>query len=409
MLRLGISYSSDEAQGFAAVGHPQVAAQFANYVQTLKSGYQIGINDLNAHGGLAGCKVQAVYHDFSSLAADGFDGESQKECTDFAQDQHAFAVFPGALEDKVLLTCLAQAKVPVFWDVTTYNPTAADFARYRGYLYQPTGIVPDRWGPFMSDLDKAGYFGSGAKVGILLADNGSGNNQALVNDVWKPQLAAMHIPVTVFTYSQIDSFASVSDVGSQFSSAVLQFKVAGVNRVLLTPDGGDGLIFFTAAAESQGYHPHYGLTSDSAPAGMTAAPSDQAVGSMAVSWSTTDLLSLTSGSNPIPGIGTSPVRTHCDQLYSGFARANSEPVVSFYSFCDFLASLQSALAKAPAPTVPALLAGMESLGSSFDSASGYGPSRLEANHDDGGTAVRVLQWSGTTKAFVPATPPEATP
>jgi hypothetical protein len=406
-LKIGVDYSGDEGAGLAAVGHP--SAGFTQYAQSLQQGWQIGIDYLNSHGGLAGCKVSLYAHDMPSLAADGFSGESQKECTDFAQDQHVFVAVPGlsgSLQNKVLITCLAQAHIPVFWNGIAYSPSEADFSAYRGYLYE-IGIAYERFGPFLPALAQAGYFGTGAKVGILLADDGSGDNQHLVNDIWLPQLKAMNIPTSVFTYSEVESFSDAGDASSQFQSAVLQFKTAGVNHVLITPDGGDADIFFTAAAEGQNFHPRYGMTTDSTPPGMADAPSDQAAGAMAVSWSVGDFINTAGGNSLPPGISSNSMRTLCAQLYSGYAAAQGEPVSNFYGWCDTLVLLQLALGHAPSPTPAALLSGIESLGTTFVPAETYGTSRFGPGRYDGATSVRVLLWSNQSGGWVFASGPES--
>lgn len=88
---------------------------------------------------------------------------------------------------------------PLFWNGIAYSPGEADFSKYRGYLYE-IGIAYERFGPFLPDLTAAGNFGSAANVGILVDDDCTGNNQHLVDDIWLPQLRAIHIPETVFTY-----------------------------------------------------------------------------------------------------------------------------------------------------------------------------------------------------------------
>src|SRR5207247_7365323 len=106
VVKSGVRYSPDEGAAVAAVWQPDNATGFTTYAQTLKQGYQIAVDQLNRNGGLAGCNVALGFHDFSAFAAGGASGESQKECTDFAEDQHVFAVVPGiggVLENNVLI------------------------------------------------------------------------------------------------------------------------------------------------------------------------------------------------------------------------------------------------------------------------------------------------------------------
>ena len=64
----------------------------------IQQGYQLGIDEINRTGGLAGCRAALAMHDFQFLANDGWDGESQKECTDYTEDQHVLAAFTNEYE-----------------------------------------------------------------------------------------------------------------------------------------------------------------------------------------------------------------------------------------------------------------------------------------------------------------------
>ena len=408
-IKVGISYSSDESTGLSAVGNPGAAAQNANAVQQEQNAFQLIANSINASGGIGGCSLQLVYHDFKSLGSDGFSGESQTECTDFAQDQHVFAAIPTVLENKTVITCLGQAHVIDFYSSSsgTYQPNPNDFATYAGYLYQPDAISSHRFGAYIADLQRVGYLGSGAKVGILLADDGTGNNQYLVNNVWTPQLEAIGIKPVVFTFHAIQGYSDVADATSQFDNAVLEFKAAGVNRVMFTPDGGDGTIFFTQTASSQNYSPRYALTSDSGPAAWSTEPASERPGAVDLSWGLLDL-----GTNATPAqvaaAGSSPVRTRCNSILNGHTGATSPS--TFYVVCDSLILMQQALRDATSVTPQTLLSGVNALGTSFGDAAGYANATFSApNHYDGGSAVRVLAWNEAAQAWQFATGPLAVP
>ncbi len=389
-VKIGVSYSSDIATGLAAVGNPSAATQFGDYVQQQQALYQRMADDINARGGLAGCKVALVYHDFKALGSDGFSGESQTECSDFAEDQHVFAVISTTLENRTLVDCLAQHNVVNLFYGFTYNPTAADLAKYRGYFYQPSYVAAHRYGPFIDQLAGAGYFPSGAKVGILLADDGSGVNTDLVNNVWKPRLAALGINPVVFTFHQIESYSDVAGVTSQLSAAVLQFKAAGVDHVMSTPDNGDAVIFFTQVADSQGFHPRYALTTAAVPSAWGTEPASQRPNALTVSYSIGDLGAVDDdrevASNP-----PNDARAHCDALYQG--QTGNAPLATAYRVCDAFNFLAAALSGASAVTADALLAGAENLGSSLALSDGYSNATFSPpGHYDGGSATRVMQW-----------------
>jgi len=414
VVKIGVSYSSDEQAGIAAIGHAGSAAAFSNYAANIQRDYQLAVSDLNSRGGIDGCKVELVYHDFSALASDGFDGESQKECTDFAEDQHVFAAFTNALETRVLLTCMAQHHTPVFMDNSfEFVPTSADFTTYRGYLYEPDAVALDRLGPVIDDLNAAGYFGAGPKVGILLADDGTGDRQRLVNSIWKPRLAALGIPVaSVFTFPQATGYAQLSDTSAQFDSAVLQFKAAGVNRVMITPDGGDSVIFFTQEAQSQNYHPLYGLTTYNAPSTLAWGPSAEAKGAMAVVWQATDVTNNVddpSGAAYVEAANPpNSARSRCDHIYAAASTTGIEGY-EFYKWCDALNLMATALAHSAAVTPQALVSGVDALGGAFQAAATNGPSSFGPARYDGDVDVRVVKWSPAAGELRYVTAPEAIP
>jgi hypothetical protein len=345
-----------------------------------------------------------VYYDFQALSSSGFSGQSETECTSFAQDQHAFAVIPNTNENQTAITCLAQNHVVDLYNIATYLPTPQDFSAYRGYLYQPAAISPYRFGSFIHLLAQYGYFGSGAKVGILLADDGSGNNEYLVNKLWKPALQAMGITPVVFTFKQIESYTDVTTTSEQFASAVLQFKGAGVNRVMFTPDGADGEFFFTNAAQSQNYQPRYALTTDNAPlAWGVIPPAGQRAGAMNVSFKLSDV-----GRGNPPQMAPNDTRAKCNAILSG--HTGNDPITAFYFICDDFLFLQNALAGASTVSPQTLLAGVERLGNSYSLAdsytnAGFGP----PDHYDGGASVRVMGWDVAANAWQYVSPPEAVP
>jgi hypothetical protein len=403
-----MSYSSDIGAGFAAVGNPGEAAQQANYVQQEQALDQRMADYINSNGGLGpACKVALVYHDFKALASDNFSGESQTECADFAQDQHVFAAIPTVLEDKTLITCLAQYHVVDLYQPLSYNPNPNDLAQYRGSLYMPDWIGTRRFAPFIHDLAAAGYFGLGAKVGILLADDGSGANQYLVNNLWLPALKAMGITPDVFTFTQVEGYSDVSTDFSQFSAAVLRFKAEGVNRVIDTADEGDSTFFFTPTAQSQDYHPIYALNSDADTAGWYTESAGQRPGAYSVSWSEADL-GPASPSQIAAGNPASTNRAQCDSIFTG--HTGSIPATMMYRVCDDFFFLQAALKGASSVTPQTLLAGADRLGSSLSLADDYSNALIgPLNHYDGGTSVRVMRWNEAAQEWQYMSPAEATP
>ena len=379
-IRIGASFSSDLSTGLAIVGHPDAAATAANYAATVKQSYQMGVDDLNQRGGLHGCPVELAFHDFKALGSDGFDGESQQECTDFAQDQKVDIVYTNALENQVLVECLAQAGIPV--NIGYFSPDQPDYARYSSILLGQDALTVSRFGPFIDAWANAGYFDPGSKVGILAGDDGTGSRTHLVNDIWVPELKARGLDPVVFPYRVINGYNDVSRVTSLFSQAVLQFKAAGVNHVIMPPDQQNGVIFFTQVADSQGYHPRYGVTSESGALAWYSAPSGQRANAVAISYRMSDvaLNQQVVDQNP-----ATPTRTRCEQLYE------PQNIQVDYRWCDFLQFLQDALANSDY-SAQALQQGVEALSSSHASGIGIGGTRFGPDAHDGLSQVRAMTW-----------------
>jgi ABC-type branched-subunit amino acid transport system substrate-binding protein len=387
-VRVGVSYSSDLAAGLAAVGQPEAAAQAGSYTERLEAAYGAVANAVNQAGGIGGCEVNLVYFDFSSLASDGFDGQSQKECAYFAEDAKVFAAYSAALETETLVKCLADRGVVSLFTGAEYAPTQRDFDRYRGFLYQPWAINTDRWGALIDVWDQVGFFGDQAKVGILVADDGTGNGQKLAYEIWRPKLAAMGIPVSVFEYKWIRSYSSVSDASTALSAAVLKFKSEGVTHVLPTPDGAAMSIFMTAIADSQGYRPAYGTTSASG-GSPTTASDDQAHNWVMIAF---DRLTFrTSGTAAAPAeaqFETNAATARCDAAVATVQQGPN----SFYRFCDALFFLEAALAGSEIST-RALLAATDGLGSGLPNPSALGPTRWGPGRYDATARVQAGKWN----------------
>ena len=385
-VKVGVTYSSDVNAALAGAGDPSQAANYGNYVAALQAEYQAGADWINANGGIGGCHMALAYYDFKSLSADGFDAESQRECVSLAEDQHVNVAFIYGLETRTVIDCMAAHKIPVFYHGGEYTvPNDRDYTQYRGYLYQETGFSTDRWGPFIDFLAQSGYFDKGSKVGILLADDGNGNNQHLVNDIWKPRLAQLgYSNPTVFTFTQLKSYSAIGDTQAQLSSAVLKFKLAGVDHIIATPDSGNTTLFFPQQAESQDYHPRYAFTSVNYPELMKNVPADQAARSMSVSFLASDAENPPAMASNYPN----PARTACDNLFKGKTNGGPAP----YLYCDFMNVVTSAMKGRLPFGADTLRVGIEGLGTSIIGTGDYGGTRFGSGRYDGGTSVRVMEW-----------------
>lgn len=416
-VRIGISYSSDEGQALAAfgagpnaAGDAQLATQYAQYQAQAN---QTMADYINSHGGLGpGCQIVLSYHDFHILGSDGFTGESQTECTDFSQDQHVLMAFSEIQETGLIIPCLAKAGVVSFFDSVEYSPSPADFARYRGYLYELNVMTPYRFRSYIDLLNRYGYFGTDAQgnkdakpvVGILLADQGDGHNQYLVNDLWVPALNKLGIKSVVYSYTNgTGSEASLGSESQSFSSAVLQFRAQGVDHVLFTPDGGNAVFIFPPAANAQQFVPRYGMTTANGATLWSLASSSEQGNAMLVSYAPSDTLTNGgSGNTNLAQFNSNPrtsTQATCAQIFNGKI-PSGQTLQGQFALCDRYLLLQQALKGQPAVTAQTLLAGMDTLANRYVPAGAYAnPLFSGSDHYDGASAVRVAQWDKSNSAW----------
>jgi hypothetical protein len=363
--------------------------------QAIVDNFKRGADALTAAGGLAGCKVEAVVHDFSAQAGD-FNLESQKECTDFTQDNKVIAVFTNAYETKNLIDCLGKAKVPVFAFAGLYPPTCADYKTYAGYLYNPIGVASCRFAAFPGIWKKAGLFPPNPKVGILALDDGSGEGAYIANKVYTPALTKLKIPSETFSYPTAVSAETAAKTSAALSSAVLRFKTDGVNVVIMTPSAAQGPAFFIPQAQAQNFFPNYGFTTSDALMAIAQIPAAAAgvKKGISISWSIADLpLSTLIAAKQLP---PNPAITRCAK----WADPGMLTQAVFYSYCDFINVLAAAFKGATKTDAATLRKGIEALGTSFDSSTTFGgATKFGKGRYDAVSAAQLLQFNPTTKAF----------
>jgi hypothetical protein len=411
-VKLAVTYSSDEGQVMKELGNQALGAEVSSptLAETTRALYAHIAYYVNANGGLAGCPIQFVYYNFQFSDRAGESDNSQNECTAFTEDNHVFAELNQSNENSTLISCLARKHtVIVYGGGLQSRPIPSDYTRYAPYLYQLAYVNPYRLGPTVDMLNRAHFFGANpasAKVGILLADDGTGTNRHLVEALWKPALAKLGIKnPMVFDFFQCQSVYGCATTTSDFSAAVLRFRQAGVDHVLFTPDGGDAVFFFFQVAHSQKYYPRYGLTSASGPGLFNTEPKDEQGRAMAVSWSADDL--FPNFAAILAGAPMNSTKARCQamlkQFYPSFYQL-------YYELCDEVFFLTDALKGSPTISAAALRAGANRLGATFPMACGYGNAYFgPPDHYDAATTARVIQWSTATQSWSYVTGPVPLP
>jgi len=332
---------------------------------------------VNAHGGLGGRKLEPYYYgmDVAKSAANG-QAEEEAACTAMTQDHHVFAVLAYSNPSAAFDVCLAKAHT-VLIDSDAFVD-APLFKQIKDYVYLPSDFLMERANStYVLGLIRAGFLTPKNKVAVVYGESRTESKRILEGTI-KPLLRKHGIPLPV-TYGV---------QGADFSGAVLAAQSAGVDRVLhiaLSP------LFFMQAAESQQYHPRYGVNSQWLPGALlqTAAPRAQLVGSVGVGWLPSGDVDARANPGPV-----SRNETLCRQILRAAGEDNAaEPTARVFALqtCDHVLFLRAALANAPKATPEAMAAEVARLGRGFESATTFRTDFLRGR-PDGATSYRIFAF-----------------
>jgi hypothetical protein len=176
---------------------------------------------------------------------------------------------------------------------------------------------------------------------------------------------------------------------------VLKFKSDRIDRVVFLESGGDLALFFMTTAESQGYHPRYGMNSQDAGQVLAAnVPADQLHGAIGIGWLATVDVPPQNDPPRWPG------RQHCYDLMRAQRVTFPSPYAELVAdtVCDQAGLLAAALVAGGTPTSDRLIAGLNSLGRSFPLAATFAGLFGPDNHDGAG-AVRDVAFEDGCRCF----------
>jgi hypothetical protein len=332
------------------------------------------VDYLNKNGGIAGRKIVPVFNDTNIDSANSFDASAQAACSKFTEDNHVFAVLtPEVFDHDTLMSCLAAHQTPALINsVNIYDQTYAN--RYPGLFYGQSVVFGDRWATFINALVAKNYFPKGARIGIV---RGTWPEDLRTTQVLIDTLKSHGLSVTDTV--AVDDEVSTPDVAHVLSTMVgiqLRFHTKGINYVIFEK----GPVFpygFMVAAQSQGYHPHYALTSQANLDFLQANASSE---------QTRNVAGVTFTGLPSHPLENSATR-FCHNIGSGLG-----------AYCGPLLTLKAALEKAPSLDVPGLAAGFKALGRGFVSPQAI-RTDFGAHYQNGGAAVRTFAWDGAHRSF----------
>ena len=383
-VRLGFFISDDASDIYKALGISGASHTRAES----RAIWQAVLDQVNARGGLGGHRIVASYYFITSDSGSNA-SRSAAACAQFTEDEKVFAVVLDGATDLSMAACLAQHGTPAI-DVgqTSYPYDDVDLRRLAPHLYLPGRLSMSRFSAYVDRLAGAGFFGSGSKVGLLRFD--LPDQRRVARDVITPALRRHGLPLTTdIAFTPVEGTGDLPRAADEASAAVLQMRAKGVDRVLFLGSGLSLPYVFPTVAESQGYRPRYGITTDDGPDFMaTNAPAAQLAGAMAVGW------------EPQYDVRDSDAVLRQDPVWSSCAqvmrKAGSEARDG--RRCTAVYFLERALAGARELSAGTLRTGADRIGAGSYSTQTYrtffGPGRY-----DGVAAVRVLRFASSCTCF----------
>jgi len=345
---------------------------------------------INQHGGIAGRKVILTFATMQATSSN-WEADEQKICTQFTEDDHVFAVVYSLISmGKALLPCLAQHNTPLI--AAGGGPGDAQvMQQYANDYFYTGGMDLTRFAQtYVDHLATQGFFDSGAKIGLVRADDASfGRASAALSSALAQH--GEHLTKEVV----VDAQTSVSGTASQMPNAVLKMEQAGVNRVLFL-DNATLAVLFAIQAASQSYYPRYGLSSLDAPATLMEpnVPARALAGSLGVGWIPT--LDVSAAHD----VALNAPQKLCQQIMLSAGQGNVSRAGQNQQrlYCDGLFFLQRALANATALTPEGLRTQLERLGTSYTSVMTFG-TRFGPGRHDGADVVRNMAYSTGCSCF----------
>lgn len=398
-ISVGAGFAVNSAAANAAIG--------ANGITQgdLKAEQQVLIDDINAHGGVAGRKLVPVWHQYDNTSADSADVQEQSACDDYTQDHKTFAVLDGGRD--TFLTCIEKRGSLSVSSPLSIADTST-FSRYPHYV-EVSSLNLDRSAAALPGALAAEGWAGGwdaalaqprpakAKVGIVTYDYTTFSHA--VDQILVPGLAKVGLapdPADIRKVIWLQSNADVGSVAAGISSAVLKFRQDGVDHVIVFDERGVLTLLFLNNAESQHFFPRYGWTSQNGPqafADQNDVQPDQLVGSMGIGW--LPQLDITPSHNLDNGPYSNDARRRCVALYRAhgvtFADTNAE--AGALDLCTqywFLQLVLNSMGTGPI-TRDRFMATVNKVGATFQGAGDLALKFSPTKHD-GVSAYRYYQY-----------------
>jgi hypothetical protein len=397
-INVGLAYAVNAGAANAALGASGISQGDA------KTEYQIVIDDINAHGGVAGRKIVPIFHEVDGASTATTAAIAQQACDDWTQDHHVFVIF-SAGDDTIEQCAHNRGALLISGDLT--GADAATFRRFPYYV-ELSSMNLDRVATTeIAGINAQGYFSgwnaatggatpTPAKVGILTFDDPAfahATDQSMV-----PALKALGFapdPADIVRVQTVQRTSDTGPIAAAVSSAVLKFRSDNVSHVLIFDERGLLSLLFMQNADSQRYFPRYGLNTQNGPQALAdgaGLPKRQLIGSKGIGWLPS--LDITPSQNTLNGPYSNDARRKCINLMTSkgisFADANAESIAmgicnEFWFFRDAMKLSGNVMNRI------GFMDGVAKVGTSFQSNSVFA-TKFTASQHDGVSAVRYYVY-----------------
>jgi ABC-type branched-subunit amino acid transport system substrate-binding protein len=381
-IELGILYTVNDGAQSAGIDNGNTFS--------LSRAVRAFVDAYNDAGGIAGRRIVPVYAEMHS-ASNNYEAQVEAACATFTQDHKVAAVITNVgYYSPILLACTQKASVPIFAGDYA-GPDESDAARFPLFVTPVTPVGEARVEAVIEHLAGAGFLTRANKVGVIIED--CPINQRVHQRAVVPALREAGLTLAA-TYAP-RCFLSLADYGGQATdtqAAVLQFRQAGVDRVLFVSQAAEANIMnlFSTGAEAQGYRPGYALSSVAIAVVLAAnAPAAQLANAKGVGW-----LPVLDSANTSQEPTTATARRCLDMVKKeGVNPASPADTFFVYGPCDsfelFAAVLRATNGDASAAAVTRALPGV---GGSYVAASTVGGRVGVRNGRVGPGAARLFGW-----------------
>jgi ABC-type branched-subunit amino acid transport system substrate-binding protein len=369
-----------------------------------KADYKAVIDDINAHGGVAGRKLVPVFHRYDATSAQPSADQDQAACSDFTEDHHVAGVVSVGVTNN-LTECVMKAGAVQVDASVLVGPDEGDFRQWP-YYFDAGLISQDRlMAAYVPSLVRQHYFtGWNAATGQPAPGRPKLGVMSLNDPEWNRPVARVFLPALrkagysvaskdIISVYNPNSTAEDSQTLADIQNAVLRFRSDGVTHVIFLDTRGSFLTFFGKDAKAQRYFPRYGVDSGSAvqtiyDAGL--ADADQLNGAVGLGWNP--------GADLSPAAAAkyrTPATTRCLKVIrarSGQALSGADEQGVAISACDEVRLFAQAVDLAgPIINRDTLRAAIEGLGRGFVSAELPAVYFAPGRHD-GGELGFDLAW-----------------